>query len=58
MFHLHWNSWNKIHTIAVATFVTFSTVNWSSIARADAVTDWNDIAVQALVAAAPPSNSG
>ena len=38
----------------MATFVTFSTVNWSSIARADAVTDWNAIAVQALVTAAPP----
>ena len=54
MFHLRWNSWHKLHPIVVATFVTFSIVNWSSLARADAVTDWNDKAVQALVAATPP----
>jgi hypothetical protein len=38
----------------VATVVTFSIGNWSSLARADAVTDWNAIATTA--AAAPIKN--
>lgn len=54
MFHLRWNSWNKLRTIVVTVSATFATFTWSSLARADAVTDWNDKAVQALVAATPP----
>ena len=51
MLHLYWNTWNTLRTTVVATFVTFSIGNWSSLARADAVTDWNEItlATQAAV---------
>src|SRR5262245_40601052 len=54
MFHFRWNTWKTLRTIVVVTFVTFTVVNGSSLARADAVTDWNAIAVQALVVADPP----
>jgi hypothetical protein len=54
MFHIRWNTWHKLRIIVVATFVTFTVVNWSSIVRADTVPDWNANAVQALAAATPP----
>jgi hypothetical protein len=54
MLYLRWNTWNILRTTVVATVVTFSIGNWSSLARADAVTDWNAIATTA--AAAPIKN--
>lgn len=54
MFHIRWNTWNKLRTTVVATFVTFSIVNWSSIAHADAVVDWNKIAVATIKAGGHP----
>ncbi len=54
MFGICWNTWHKLRAIAVAILVTSTLMGWSTITRADAVTDWNAIAVQALATAAPP----
>ena len=54
MFHPRWSGWNTLRITVGALFVTVLFVNWPHLARADAVTDWNDKAVQALVAATPP----
>jgi hypothetical protein len=54
MFGICWNTWHTLRAIAVAIGVTSTVMSWSTITRADAVTDWNAIAVQALATAAPP----
>jgi hypothetical protein len=54
VFSIGWNTWHKLRAIAVAVLVTSTLMGWSTITRADAVTDWNAIAVQALATAAPP----
>ena len=54
MFGIGWNTWHTLRTIAVVILVTSTLMGWSTITRADAVTDWHAIAVQALATAAPP----
>ena len=54
MLGICWNTWHKLRAIAVAVLVTSTVMSWSTITRADAVTDWNAIAVQALATAVPP----
>jgi hypothetical protein len=69
MFGVCWNTWHKVRAIAVLILVTSAVMSWSTItraetvteatsssasARAEAVTDWNAIAVQALATADPP----
>ena len=44
----------KKQAIGVFILVFLFLYSWSPLARADAVTDWNTTAVQALVAATPP----
>ncbi|HEY5865428.1 MAG TPA: vanadium-dependent haloperoxidase [Candidatus Tectomicrobia bacterium] len=54
MFGIGWHTWHTLRAIAVAILVPSTVMVWSTIARADAVTDWNAVAVQALATAAPP----
>jgi hypothetical protein len=57
MFGISWNTWRTWRAIAVLILVTSTVMSSSTNTRADAATnaatDWNAIAVQALVAAGP-----
>ena len=42
------------HIAASLVVTTIVGLNWSSVARSDAVTDWNKIAIDTIAAATPP----
>src|SRR3954470_17047652 len=42
------------HVAASLAVTTIVVLNWSPVARSDAVTDWNTIAVDTISAASPP----
>ena len=43
MAHMRWNRW-----VAAATTAFFGAFGWTDVARADAVTDWHEIAGNTL----------
>jgi hypothetical protein len=52
MFCIRWNRW--LAAIATTPFIALAALSWSNVARADAVLDWNAIAVNAIATASPP----
>jgi hypothetical protein len=52
MSRIRWNQW--LAAVTTAPLMALAAISWSNIARADAVVDWNAIAVQTIETAAPP----
>ena len=49
---IRWNQW--LAALATVSLLALAALSWSHIARADAVLDWNAIAVNAIATASPP----
>jgi hypothetical protein len=49
---IRWSQWPA--AVTAAPLMALAAISWSNVARADAVLDWNAIAVNAIVTAVPP----
>jgi hypothetical protein len=49
---MRWNQW--LVAVTTAPLMAFAALSWPQIARADAVLDWNAIAVSTISTASPP----
>lgn len=54
MFAIGWKTWYTLRAITMGILATATVVSWTTLTHADAVTDWNAVAVQALATVAPP----
>ena len=52
MFCIRWNKW--LVAVTTTPLMILVALSWSHIARADAVLDWNEIAVNTISTASPP----